>query len=134
MRTQTAWLDLLRSLLDSSLAGADVLEFGRAPGSMGEPLHALRPADALRHHRRFVRPGGHVAVTVSNNAHALVVRVTRWFSPETLATHNPSIMSIPAMRSASSDAGLTDGEVVGTTLLPEDRPWSSSVWAVGRVP
>lgn len=222
LRTQTAWINLLGRLIDSSPAGADVLELGCAPGAMIEQLHALRPdrqyrgidiaedglkiarerlsaqeisadlslgdirdavipptdlvmsfglvehftspSDALRNHRRFVKSGGHVAVTVPNYAHPVVVKAMRWFSPETLATHNLAIMSVPALHRAMSDAGLTEIEVgesggatlpnsrprpgplgtayrttarawkLGTTLLPEGRPWSSSLWAVGRVP
>ncbi len=220
LRQQTAWLNLLRRLLDTPTGSADVLELGCAPGAMIEQLHILRPdhryrdidiaadglkiarrrlsvqgidadlqlgdirnaevppadlvmsfglaehfanpVDALRYHRRFVKPGGHVAVTVPNYAHPVVVWAMRWFSPDTLATHNLSIMSVPALHQAMTDAGFMDVQVgesggptlpasrprpgpvgkayrlaarawnVGSTLLPEGLPWSTSLWAVGR--
>lgn len=222
LRTQVAWSDLLRRLLDVSGEGADVLELGCAPGAMIEHLHSLRPdhhyrgidiaegglaiarrrleaqgiesemsfgdirtaivppADlvmsfglaehfsdptaVLGYHRRFVKPGGHVAITVPNYSHPVVVRAMRLFSPETLATHNLSIMSLPALRKALSNAGFMDivvgesggptlpnsrprtgpagkayrfvarGWNVGSTLLPDGWLWSSALWAVGRNP
>lgn len=220
LRTQAAWVRLLRRLLDIPGKGADVLELGCAPGAMIEQLHSLRPdhhyrgidiaeggleiarrllaaqgiesdlrlgdirtavippadlvvsfglaehfsdpAAVLRHHKRFVKPGGHVAITVPNYAHPVVVRAMQLFSPETLATHNLSIMSLPALREALTEAGFVDVQVgesggptlpnsrprkgpagtvyrfvargwnVGSTLLPEGWLWSSALWAVGR--
>ena len=221
LRSQGAWRELLRQLLEPAGDEAEVLELGCAPGAMIEQLHALRPdhhyrgidiaedalvatrerlesqgitaslavgdirdavvphadlvvsfglaehfadpSDALRYHRRFVKPGGHVALTVPNYAHPVVVKAMRWFSPETLATHNLAIMSQGALSQALTDAGFVNvrvGEsggallpnsrprpgIVGrayrfvarawnltTTALPEGRPWSSSIWAIGQV-
>lgn len=132
--------------------------------SFGLAEHFADPSDALRYHLRFVKPGGHVALTVPNYAHPVVVRAMRWFSPETLATHNLAIMSPSALSRALTDAGFVlvrVGESGGallpnsrprpgpigkayrfaarawnviTTALPEGRPWSSSIWAIGQAP
>jgi hypothetical protein len=132
--------------------------------SFGLAEHFDGPGDALRYHRRFVRPGGYIALTVPNYAHPVVVRAMRWFSPETLATHNLAIMSPGAMSRALTDAGFVHVRVgqsggallpnsrprpgaighiyrlgarawnVATTLLPEGRPWSSSIWGIAEAP
>lgn len=221
LRSQVAWTDLLRRILDVPARDAEVLELGCAPGSMIEQLHGMRPghryrgidisrtglelarqrlaargieadlrfgdmrdaevpqadlvvsfglvehftdpAEALRYHRRLVKAGGHVAVTVPNYSHPVVVRAMEWFSPETLATHNLRIMSTSALREALGAVGFTEVEVgesggptlpssrprpglagtgyrfvarawnVGSTVLPEKWPWSTHLWAVGRV-
>jgi len=131
--------------------------------SFGLAEHFTDPAEAMRYHRRFVKPGGHVAVTVPNYSHRVVVQAMRWFSPETLATHNLGIMSQTALSQALTDAGFSDVETgecggpmlpnsrprpglagrvyrqaarawnVGSTLLPEGRPWSTALWATGRI-
>lgn len=132
--------------------------------SFGLIEHFDDPGAALRHHRAFARPGGHVAVAVPNYSHPVVMRLLRRFSPETLATHNTAIMSPAAMVQAMTAAGLdtvTAGHcgpaaipssrvrknaagrafgyaarawTLGTQVLPTSWPWSSSVWAVGRNP
>lgn len=131
--------------------------------SFGLVEHFTDPTEALRYHRRFVKPGGHVAVTVPNYSHPVVVRAMERFSPETLATHNLRIMSTSALHEALTDAGFTGVEVgesggptlpssrprpglagkgyrlaarawnVGSAVLPETWPWSTYLWAVGRV-
>jgi SAM-dependent methyltransferase len=111
---------------DADLPGADlVVSFGLAE-------HFANPTDAMLYHRRFVKPGGMVAVTVPNYAHPVVVRLLRGFSPETLATHNLAIMSVVAIREALWSAGFV--EVVsghsGYALLPNSRPRSGR-WGTG---
>jgi SAM-dependent methyltransferase len=143
---------------DANLPGADlVVSFGLAE-------HFADPAAAMRYHRRFVKPGGMVAVTVPNYANPLIVQLLRRFSPETLATHNLTIMSVENIREASRAAGFVDvvagrsGYAVipnsrprpgpaGTAyrlvtrawnlasgVLPEGVPWASSTWATGVNP
>jgi SAM-dependent methyltransferase len=143
---------------DADLPGADlVVSFGLAE-------HFADPAEAMRYHRRFVKPGGMVAVTVPNYANPLVVRLLRKFSPETLATHNLAIMSVENIREALRGAGFVDvvSGKSGYALLPNSRPrpgpagsayrfvtrawnlasgalpegvpWTSSVWATGVNP
>jgi cyclopropane fatty-acyl-phospholipid synthase-like methyltransferase len=48
LRTQTAWLRLLRGFLDIHAGSADVLELGCAPGAMIEQLYSLRPDHSYR--------------------------------------------------------------------------------------
>jgi SAM-dependent methyltransferase len=143
---------------DADLPGADlVVSFGLAE-------HFADPAEAMRYHRRFVKPGGMVAVTVPNYANPLIVRLLRRFSPETLETHNLSIMSVENIREALRAAGFVDvvsgrsgyallpssrprpGLVGGAYrfvtrawnlaagVLPEGVPWASSIWATGVNP
>ena len=143
---------------DADLPGADlVVSFGLAE-------HFADPADAMRYHRRFVKPGGMVAVTVPNYANPVVVRMLRRFNQETLATHNLAIMSVEAIRDALDRAGFVDvvsghsgyallpssrprpgpaGEIyrfgarawnLVSGLLPEGVPWASSIWATGVNP
>lgn len=142
----------------AELAKADlVVSFGLAE-------HFSDLTEAIRWHRRFVKPGGMVAVTVPNYAHPVVVRVLRLFSPETLATHNLDTMSTTAIHAAMVDAGMKSIEVgesggptlpnsrplpnalgtiyrffarvwnVFSSILPERWPWSSTIWALGVNP
>jgi SAM-dependent methyltransferase len=93
--------------------------------SFGLAEHFTDPADAMRYHRRFVRPGGWVAVTVPNYTHPLVGWAMRWFSPETLATHNLAIMSPRGIRDALDAAGFTGIRAgqCGPPTMPNSRPW-----------
>jgi 2-polyprenyl-3-methyl-5-hydroxy-6-metoxy-1,4-benzoquinol methylase len=132
--------------------------------SFGLIEHFDSPVEVMADHRRFVKPGGMVAVTVPNYAHPRVVKLLRRFSPETLATHNLEIMSPAAMVAALTSAGFTEVEAgyAGGPSLPssrvrrdfsgrmygfgarvwnvcsgifsEGRPWAAHVWATGRNP
>lgn len=114
--------------IDAELTLGDIRDADVEPAdlviSFGLAEHFTDPTEAVRHHVRFVKPGGRVAVTVPNYAHPVVVRAMRWFTPETLATHNLDIMSRPALTAAMTGAGLVDvvtGESGGPTL-PNSRP------------
>lgn len=130
--------------------------------SFGLIEHFASPTQAMQDHLRFVKPGGYVAVTVPNYSHPVVVRAMKWFSPETLATHNLEVMSTLALRKALSEAGFvgikvgecggptlpnsrprpdllgkayrlaSQGWNVGTAAFPEKWPWSACLWAVGQ--
>lgn len=138
-----------------------VLEPADLAVSFGLVEHFTDPAEILRHHARFVRPGGTVAVTVPNYAHPAVVALLRRFCPETLATHNTRVMSVEALRVAFAAAGLTRiraGQAGGPILpnsrvrpgaagasyrllargwnvcanhLSRGRPWPAVIWATG---
>jgi SAM-dependent methyltransferase len=129
--------------------------------SFGLVEHFAEPADAMRCHRRFLVPGGVVAVTVPNYAHPAVVPLLRRFTPATLETHNLAVMSPPALGSALTAAGFTrvrtgaSGTAMlpcsrvrpgvagagyrqaarawnaAASLLPERVPWAATIWATG---
>lgn len=141
-----------------------VLEPADLVVSFGLIEHFDDPAEAMRHHRRFVKPGGMTAVTVPNYSHPFVVRLLRNFSPATLATHNLQIMNPTAMATALELAGFTNvragysgvaslpssrvrpdlrGRAFGLSArawntlagaFPAERPWANHVWATGRNP
>ena len=86
--------------------------------SAGLVEHFEDPSEAIAQHRRFVRPGGQVAVSVPNFAHPVVRRYLERFSPETLRTHNLSIIDPNALAQAMKKAGLT-----GITVENFGGPW-----------
>ena len=132
--------------------------------SFGLIEHFQDPASILRHHARFCRPGGCVAVTVPNFAPWLVKRLAYWSAPDATAKHNFRIMSEHMMRRAMQAAGLQNVQVgsfggprvciagdglrwsgrvyrraaqawnVAASLLPGDVFWQATYWATGRVP
>ena len=132
--------------------------------SFGLIEHFDDPSDALACHRRLTRIGGFAAVTVPNYAHPVVRRLLRRYSPQTLETHNLSIMSDQALSESMKQAGFVDIETglagvaslpssrvrggmagrayagfarawnLGTEIIPAGWPWSNHVWGIGRNP
>ena len=132
--------------------------------SFGLIEHFSDPADMLRQHRKFARPGGWVAVTVPNFSHRLVHRALQRYRPKDLETHNLGIMSEQALQQAFRDAGfdkIETGYAIGPLLpspdmdgperyrlyslvsrcwntlagiLPASWFWPGLYWACGQVP
>ena len=88
--------------------------------SFGLIEHFSDPVEVLRMHRKFVRPGGWIAVTVPNFAHPSAVKVLRKYRPHDLETHRLEIMSEAALRCAFEKTGcenIETGRALGP-LLP----------------
>ena len=91
--------------------------------SFGLIEHFNDPSSILRHHARFCRPGGVVAVTVPNFSPWLIQRLAYWSAPNVAAKHNFQIMSKRMMESAMNAAGL-QGVQVGAFGGP--RVWNAT--------
>lgn len=131
--------------------------------SFGLIEHFSDPAEVLRLHRRFAKPGGWIAVTVPNFAHPAVVRALRKYKPHDLETHRLDIMNERALRKVFEAAGCEEietGHAIGPLLpspesirggallyglfsmlwnsvsfvIPSSLCWPGLYWACGRVP
>lgn len=132
--------------------------------SFGLVEHFTDTVEIIRHHRRFLRPGGVAAVSVPNYAHPLVVSLLTRFSQTTLDTHYLGVMSSRALHAAFAEAGFTEIRTgsTGSPLIPSSSvrpglagssyrfaargwnlcaslgldswPWPSHIWAMGVSP
>lgn len=152
--------------IEATLIHADIMEY-QPPHpfdlvlSCGLIEHFREPSYILQCHRKFVRPGGWIAVTVPNYSQPFVNQCLRRFSPETLRIHNVRMMNTAALRDAMQQVGLQNirtgyaggpklpGPTLPPTLssrlykafsrswnftsgfLPENMLWGNIVWAVG---
>jgi 2-polyprenyl-3-methyl-5-hydroxy-6-metoxy-1,4-benzoquinol methylase len=131
--------------------------------SFGLIEHFDDPAEIIRCHSRFCRPGGTVAITVPNFTSPIVKALSSRFCPDNLAIHNLQIMNQAALRSAFQTAGLSDISVGGdgghqlhnviskndlasrayvgftriwnatAVAVPPQLGWNSYLWAMGKV-
>ncbi len=131
--------------------------------SFGLIEHFDDPADILRCHARFCRPGAIVAVTLPNYASPVVRFFGERFCPDSLAIHNLNIMNKPALTKAMQDAGLKNVRVggdggtklhlgisrptlmskayvmagrvwnAGASFVPPQLGWNTNLWAMGEV-
>jgi 2-polyprenyl-3-methyl-5-hydroxy-6-metoxy-1,4-benzoquinol methylase len=131
--------------------------------SFGLIEHFDDPAEILRSHARFCRPGGTVAVTLPNFTSPVVRYFSERFCPDNLAIHNLSTMNLKTLHAALVAAGLTNvqcggdgGSVlhnlissrdlasriflgasrvwnIGAILIPPQIGWHSNLWASGQV-
>lgn len=131
--------------------------------SFGLIEHFDDPAEILRCHARFCRPGGTVAVALPNFTSPLVRFFADRFCPDNLAIHNLKIMNLRALRTAMETAGLKNVRVggdggnqmhvliskqdpasrmyalagrvwnAGAVLVPPQIGWHTNLWAIGTV-
>jgi 2-polyprenyl-3-methyl-5-hydroxy-6-metoxy-1,4-benzoquinol methylase len=131
--------------------------------SFGLIEHFDDPANIVRCHARFCRPGGTVAIALPNFTSPLVRYFADRFCPDNLAIHNLNIMNPKALKSAMQEAGLKDIRVggdggnrmhvlisrhdltsrayavagriwnAGSILVPPQIGWHSHLWAIGTV-
>jgi SAM-dependent methyltransferase len=131
--------------------------------SFGLIEHFTDPAEVIRIHRKFAKPGGLIAVTVPNFAHPVVVKALRKYRPHDLETHRLDIMNEQALRNFFESAGcvkIETGYAVGpllpspeairgdallygifsmfwnslSFLMPSSLFWPGLYWSCGRVP
>jgi 2-polyprenyl-3-methyl-5-hydroxy-6-metoxy-1,4-benzoquinol methylase len=131
--------------------------------SFGLIEHFTDPAEVIRMHRKFAKPGGLIAVTVPNFAHPVVVKALRRYRPHDLETHRLEIMSEKALHKSFESAGcikIITGHAVGpllpapesvrintlpyglfsmfwnsiSFLIPSSLCWPGLYWSCGRVP
>ena len=130
--------------------------------SFGLIEHFDDPAEIIRCHSRFCRPGGVVAVTVPNFTTPVVKFFSSRFCADNLAIHNLQIMNLAALKTAMEAAGLQDVRVggdggtqmhlvisqknlvsrafaaagrvwnAGAVLVPPGWGWNSYLWAIGK--
>lgn len=132
--------------------------------SFGLIEHFEDPAEVLRHHVRFCRPGGCVAVTLPNFSPWLIQHLAQWCAPDVAATHNFQIMNECMLEVAMHAAGLENVEVgsfggprvwmaanrrrwfgrlyrrlamawnFAASLIPGEILWQGTYWAKGVAP
>jgi 2-polyprenyl-3-methyl-5-hydroxy-6-metoxy-1,4-benzoquinol methylase len=130
--------------------------------SFGLIEHFDDPAEIIRCHGRFCRPGGTVAITVPNFTSPVVKFFSSRFCADNLAIHNLQIMNLAALKTAMEAAGLQDVRVggdggtqmhlvisrqdilsrafavagrvwnAGAVLVPPQWGWNSYLWAIGK--
>jgi len=82
--------------------------------SAGLVEHFDKPAEALRRHAAFARPGGWVVVTTPNWTRPWFNRaVVMALRPDTFATHNGAVMDPDRLGEALREAGRTDVQCGG---------------------
>lgn len=154
--------------IDADLMLGDIFSF--APPylsdlvvSFGLIEHFTDPAEVIRIHRKFAKPGGLIAVTVPNFSHPVVIKALRKYRPHDLETHRLDIMNEQALRKAFEYAGcvkIETGHAVGpllpspesirgnallyglfsmfwngvSFLIPSSLFWPGLYWSCGRVP
>lgn len=131
--------------------------------SFGLIEHFTDPAELIRMHRKFAKPGGLIAVTVPNFAHPVVIKALRKYRPHDLETHRLDIMNKQVLRKSFESAGcvkIETGHAVGPLLpspesirggalpyglfsmfwnsvsfmMPPSLLWPGLYWACGRAP
>ncbi len=130
--------------------------------SFGLIEHFDDPAEMIRCHGRFCRPGGTVAITVPNFTSPVVKFFSSRFCADNLAIHNLQIMNLPALKAAMEAGGLQDVRVggdggtqmhlvisrqdmlsrafavagrvwnAGAMAVPPQWGWNSYLWAIGK--
>jgi len=170
----TEGLDFSRQLfreqqIQATLHQADVRDF--SPESLYDLVyscglieHFTEPESILSHHVRLCKPGGIVAVSIPNYSSQVQKWFMRQLDPESLVTHNLSMMNTEALQRLMVDVGLQKVRAggVGTAtlrsrvegtgptkiflrrvaqawnltnqLLPQISGWHSTLWAMGQVP
>lgn len=131
--------------------------------SYGLIEHFDDPAEIVRCHARFCRPGGTVAIALPNFTSPVVRYFADRFCPDNVAIHNLKIMNLKALKGAMTDAGLQDVRVggdggnqlhvlisrqdlvsrmyaslgrvwnAGAIAVPPQLGWNSYLWAIGKV-
>lgn len=132
--------------------------------SHGLVEHFTDVEDIISHHKRFVKPGGYILITMPNYTHPIVRFFIKRFDPTALEVHNletmnkdflfevlcntgfknvnvgwdggPKLRSVAAKRDLPSRIYLLLSRIWNLLagFLPRGVGWQSTIWGIGQLP